>query len=286
MNVLSCVSALRDREVDAVIHAAVLGDRSEHRLVVRSGVDREETVGTSSEALGDISSNDTIAIRGSVDTLEERERGGVGGLSLIERGESLNDDVSVTKDDVGVVELSWSGVVVELGVREEAELYSEVASVGRTTPRYHAVTYCHVLNLHLDGEGLIRLESAEVLGENELAAGEVRLWNDTAHRDDVARAGTDLLAVGQGNVLGQAKVDEVVLGGQGRNLTRNRDLLSVEGKAGLDDTGIEGQRFLRIFGSSRRSSGIRGSSLYGAISTTDMIHGYKIRHSLWHPQCR
>ena len=140
MNVLSYVSALHDREVDAVVHAAVLGDRGEHGLMVRSGVDREETVGTSGEAFGDISSNDTIAVRGSVDTLEERERGGVGGLSLIERGERLNDDVSVTNDDAGVVELSWSGIVVELGVREEAELYSEVASVGRTTPR---ISYCY-----------------------------------------------------------------------------------------------------------------------------------------------
>ena len=121
---------------------------------------------------------------------------------------------------------------------------------------------------------MIRLESAEVLGENELAAGEVRLWNDTAHGDDVARTGTDLLAIGQGNVLGQAKVDEVVLRGQRRNLTCNRDLLSVEGKAGLDDTGIEGQRCLRVFGTSRRSSGVRGSSLYGTISTTDIIREY------------
>ena len=122
----------------------------------------------------------------------------------------------------------------------------------------------------MDCEGFIRLESTEVLGENELAAGEVRLSNDTAHRDDVARAGTDLLAIGQGNVLGQAKVDEVVLRGQRRNLTRNRDLLSVKGKTGLDDTGIKGQRFLGIFGSSRRSSGVRGSSLYRTISTTDI----------------
>jgi len=53
-------------------------------------------------------------------------------------------------------------------------------------------------------------------------------------------------------------------------LTRNRDLLSVEGKTGLDDTGIEGQRLLRILGSSRRSSGVRGSGLYGTISITEI----------------
>ena len=94
----------------------------------------------------------------------------------------------------------------------------------------------------MDGEGFIRLESAEVLGEHELAAWEVRLWNDAAHRNDVARARTDLLAIGQGNsLLSQAKVDEVVGRGQRRNLTRNRDLLSVKGETGLDDTGVEGQ---------------------------------------------
>jgi len=67
--------------------------------------------------------------------------------------------------------------------------------------------------------------------------------------------------------LGQAKVDEMILRGQGRNLTRNRDLLFVEGKAGLDETRVEGQRFLRIFGSSRKSSGVGvvGSSLYETI---------------------
>jgi len=193
---MSChpASDLRDREVDAVVEAAVLGDRGEHGHVVRRGVDREETVGTSGKALGDISSNETGTVGGRVDALEERELGGVQGFSLIERGEWLDNYVSVTEDDASIVELSWSGVVVELGVREEAEV--------------------HVLNLHLDGEGFIHLESTEVLGEEELGAGEVRLWNDAAHRNDVARAGTDLLAIGQGNVLGQAKIDEVVLRSQ------------------------------------------------------------------------
>lgn len=264
----------------------MLGDRREHGHVVRSGVDREETVGTSREALGDVGSNDTVAVGRSVDTLEERKLGGVGGLSLVERGERLNDDVSVAEDNAGCVDLRWSGVVVGLGVGEEAELYNEVVSVGRTAPRSRAVTHLHVLNLHLDGEGYICADSAEVLGVNKLGAGEVRLCNDASHRNDVARAGTDLLAIGQGNIsLSQAEVDEVVLRGQRRDLAGNRDLLSVEGKTGLDDTGVEGQRFLRIFGSSRRGSsvGVRGGSLHGTISTIDTTHGDKLRYS---PRCR
>jgi hypothetical protein len=39
----------------------MLGDRGKDRLVVRSSVDREETVGTSGKAFGDVSSNDTVA---------------------------------------------------------------------------------------------------------------------------------------------------------------------------------------------------------------------------------
>jgi len=48
----------------------------------------------------------------------------------------------------------------------------------------------------------------------------------------------------------------------------------------MGDTRVEGQRFLRIFGSSKRSSGVgvRGSSLYGTISTTGVIHS-KLRYS-------
>jgi len=99
--------------------------------MVRSGVDREETVGTSNEALGDVGRNDTVAICRSINAVEEHELGRVGGLSLFELGEGLNDDVSEAEDDAGVVDLRWCGVVVTLSVWEEAELYSEVASVSR-----------------------------------------------------------------------------------------------------------------------------------------------------------
>jgi len=102
----------------------MLGDRGKHGLMVRSGVDGEKTVGTSREALGDVSSNDTVAIRRSIDALEEREAGKVGGRSLVGRSQWLDDGVSVAEGDAGVVDLRWSSVVVALSVREEAELYS------------------------------------------------------------------------------------------------------------------------------------------------------------------
>ena len=121
-NVASGVSALHDREVDAVVHAAVLGDRGEDRLVVRRGVDREEPVGASGEALANVGGNDAVVVRGRVDALEEGERGGVRGLGLVERGEGLDDDVGVAEGDAGVVDLCRSSVVVGLRVREEAKL--------------------------------------------------------------------------------------------------------------------------------------------------------------------
>ena len=66
-------SALHDGEVDAVVHAAVLGDRREDGLVVRRGVDREEAVRARGEALGHVGGHDAVAVRGRVDALEEGE---------------------------------------------------------------------------------------------------------------------------------------------------------------------------------------------------------------------
>jgi len=80
----SSVSVLRDCEVNTVVHATVLGDRGEHRLVVRRGVDRKEAVGTRGETLCDVSGNNTVAIGGGVDALEESELGHIGGLGLVE----------------------------------------------------------------------------------------------------------------------------------------------------------------------------------------------------------
>jgi len=138
--ILSSGSALHDREVGAVVRGAMLGDRGKHALMVRGGVDREETVGTSSEALGDVSSNATVSIRRSIGALEERGLGRVGGRGLVGRGQWLNDGVCVAEGDAGVVDLRWSGVVVALSVREEAELYS--------------------------GGGISRLESAQISSWN------------------------------------------------------------------------------------------------------------------------
>jgi len=135
------VLLLHGREVDAVVHAAVLGDRGEDGLVVRRGVDREEPVGARGDALGDVGGHDAVVVRGRVDALEEGEPDGVGGLGLVERGDGLDDDVRVAEDDAGVVDLRRSGVVVGLRVREETELNDEGA-VSKVNNNAHAVFCC------------------------------------------------------------------------------------------------------------------------------------------------
>jgi len=170
--ILSSGSALHDREVGAVVRGAMLGDRGKHGLMVRGGVDREETVGTSSEALSDVGSNDTVTVRGSIDALEERELGRVGGRGLVGRSQWLDDGVSVAEGDAGVVDPRWSSVVVALSVREEAELYSGGGVSRQKVPGSHPGTHLHVLNLHLDREGFICVDSAEVLWKHELGASE------------------------------------------------------------------------------------------------------------------
>lgn len=153
-------SALHDGEVDAVVHAAVLGDRREDGLVVRRGVDREEAVRARGEALGHVGGHDAVAVRGRVDALEEGERFRVGGLRLVERGEGLDDDVRVPDDGARVVDLRGRGVVVGLRVGEGAELWGTRggASVcGPTARDARSAAHLHVLNLELDGEGLVRL---------------------------------------------------------------------------------------------------------------------------------
>jgi len=57
----------------------------------------------------------------STDVLEEREPGRVGGLSLVERSEWLDDDPSEAEDDAGVVDPRWSGIAVAPSVHEETE---------------------------------------------------------------------------------------------------------------------------------------------------------------------
>ena len=61
--------------------------------------------------------------------------------------------------------------------------------------------------------------SSAVGGEDEFGRGLVIAGRDDAHGCGVARAGCDLFAVGNGEVLSQARIDKVVAGSKGGDLS-------------------------------------------------------------------
>ena len=89
--------------------------------MVGSGVDGRETVGTSRETFSDISGQDTT-LSSSVETLEEGELCGVGGLSLSEGLQGINDDVRVADDVTRAIDLLRSREVVGVRVDEVTSL--------------------------------------------------------------------------------------------------------------------------------------------------------------------
>lgn len=124
-----------------------MSNSDKHRLMVSSTVDGSETVDTSRETVGHISSQNTV---GSlvVQTLEERETSGVGGGSLVESLDLLNNDVRVTLDITSTVNLLGSSEIVLLSVGEETGL--------------------EVADGHRDGERGVSLDGVAVLGVLEL----------------------------------------------------------------------------------------------------------------------
>jgi hypothetical protein len=107
--------------------------------------------------------------------LEESKLLGVGRGLLVDGSELLNDNVGVTNDLAIAVQLLRSCEVVLLSV--------------------HEVTSDQVLDGHTDGEGLVGLNVAEVLREDELGARHVVNGRNETNRSRVARTGRDLLAI-------------------------------------------------------------------------------------------
>ena len=177
----------------------MLSDGDESRLMVSSGVDRSETVDTSGETVGNISSQDTVSGL-VVQTLEEGETSGVGGVGLGQGLQLLNNDVRVTLDIASTVNLLGSSEVVLLGVGEESSL--------------------EVGDGHRDGERSVGLDGIAVLGVLELGGRHVSLSSDDTHGCRVAGAGLDLLTIGERKVgNSQTEVDEVVRRSERSNLT-------------------------------------------------------------------
>jgi hypothetical protein len=198
----------------------MLGNTSQSGLMVRSGVDREHPVHASGETLVEGSTESAITVKRSIETLEESELCGVKRLRIVEAPQLLNDQVRMSNEDTVSVDLSGSGVVGQLSVGECASL--------------------EVLELEFGGEGLVCWDLAKVKGEDEFGGRNLVLGDDASLGDGVARAGADLLAVGEGNVrLGQAEVDKVVPACQGLDLASNWWVLTVLVEAIFNDAGVE-----------------------------------------------
>lgn len=152
LNIIYTQQAKADSEnsvtyVDLVIESTVLSNSDESGLVVGSGVDRRETVSTSRETFSDIGSQDTT-LSSSVETLEEGELRGVGGLSLSEGLQGIDDDVRVADDVTRAIDLLRSREVV--GVRVDK------------------VTSLKVLDRHRDRERGVGLDNLAVDRVGEL----------------------------------------------------------------------------------------------------------------------
>jgi len=200
----------------------------EDGLMVGGSIDGAETVEAGRDALVDGHSHDSVTVSGGVNTLEECEGQGVKGLSGIGRRQRLDHDVSVPNDNALSIDLLGSGVVVALGIDKVTEL--------------------HVADLHLNGESLVGLEArVGVLGKHKLGSGGYIEADDAAHWCRVARSGNHLLTIGKGDVLGQAKVDEIVLRGEGSDLAGIGVVaLTVLRQTGGDYSRVERKRGLSI----------------------------------------
>lgn len=142
----------------------MLSDGDQDRLVVSSGVNRRDLVESSWETSVDGCGKQAVD-GSSIETLEEGELSGVGGGSLVESGELLDDDVRVANDLALGVDLLGSSEIV-LG-------------------RVHESTRLEVGNSHSDREGRVLSERVTVLGDSELGRGHVISTGDDTHRGRV-----------------------------------------------------------------------------------------------------
>lgn len=122
---------------------------TEQRLtsMVRTGVDRRNLIRPSRKSTRNHRRQNAV-LRGLVQTLEEREHRRVRHGCGTETRELLDDDVGVSDDEPLAVELLRCGVVVGVGVDEEAGV--------------------EVLDGELDGEIFVGWDGASVGGEDEL----------------------------------------------------------------------------------------------------------------------
>jgi len=132
--------------INAIIEAAVLGDRNIGGLVISGCVHRAETVITGRKAVGQDGGKDTILIL-VVQALEELKQLRIRNILAVDIGEFLDSDVAVRLQDA-VINLLGSTKVVLLSIDK--------------------ITRVHVFDRHLEGKRLIGREFATVDGERDL----------------------------------------------------------------------------------------------------------------------
>lgn len=184
--VVVCVAS--NSESDTVILRTTLSNRHDDRLVVGSTGHGADTVVSSRQTTGNVSSEQTISVTSIVDTLEESELSTVKRRGRIQAVAGvLDDNVSVANDVSRAIKVLRSRVVGAVGVGEGAS-----SQVG---------------NLDLDTEVLVGGDVVTVLGVNKDGGNRLGLGRNLSHRDTVA--GTSLLLETVGQSLTGTEVDEV-----------------------------------------------------------------------------
>lgn len=145
--ILTIVAVTTDGKVNRVIDRSTLGNWHENSLMVRSGGDGGHPVCTSRETFSDIGSELAIG-SSSIETLEESKDTWVCGLRRVKGWDLFNDDVVVSDDLPGVVQLLRCGVVGVGSVSEGTGLHpSCVHNNGERSVRLHVTTVGRELKL-------------------------------------------------------------------------------------------------------------------------------------------
>ena len=104
-----------------IVQRTMLRNGNQDRLMVRSRVNRSETIDTGRQAIVDNSGDDPILL-GGVDTFEESEHTGVKRRGLVYRGKLLDDDMCMSDDITPRIHLLRCRVVVRLCIDERPSL--------------------------------------------------------------------------------------------------------------------------------------------------------------------
>lgn len=196
--VSSILASSNGSRVDAIIEGSVLSNGYHDGSMVGRRVHGAETVDTRRKTGCNIDTQYTIDGR-CVDALEKGKDSWVRRLSVLERVDLLDGDVTMSNDIVSL-QLLRRAIVVLLGVDK--------------------VTGDHVLNVHGESELCIGWESAKVLGVADLGGDHVARRDNVSNRYTIAATLFELLTIRKS--LSVTKVDVVVRGREGSGLLVNR----------------------------------------------------------------